>query len=342
MKNFNSLLQLFENYLKGLRYSEITIRKNKYAVKQLIDFVEERGKKNASAIKENDIKSFVEYLRDTPIGNGKPCKVSTINSKIFALNHFFRFLYRNDFIILNPMETGSYEIKKIESKKEIFTREEIGRFLDKVDINSEQGVKYRAIFELMYSSGLRVGEVVNLNIEDIDLADRILIVKEGKGKKDRIVPFSEVAVMFLKKYIEGERKKVLKNVSLTDEKALFFTYHRRIKYDTIKNKFNKILHSLEMKRENLTTHSIRHSTATHLLEAGADVRHIQELLGHEKIDTTVRYTHVVMENLKRAYRSSHPRENQFYEEIDEEYFESIAMLKNDILRRVEINKRYRK
>jgi len=124
------------------------------------------------------------------------------------------------------------------------------------------------------------------------------------------------------------------------EKYLFLTVKGRMKSDAIRKVFKETVEEIGIQRDNLTPHSIRHSTATHLLEAGADVRYVQELLGHEDIQTTVKYTHLMMENLKKAYKSAHPRENQYFEEIDSGYLLQIEKLKEVIIAQRKLNEKY--
>ncbi|OHD63881.1 MAG: hypothetical protein A2176_09920 [Spirochaetes bacterium RBG_13_51_14] len=348
MKSFEYYLLLFENYLKGIKYQKNTIQNSALAVTLFIEFARTRGAGSIHDFTEADIKDFIESQRAAYGRYGKPLKPGSLKRRIAGLRHFFRFLYRSEYILVNPMEDVPADIKGIESRKEIFTREEMSAFLDAIDpstssghrTTSPNGLRNRAIFELIYSSGLRISEAVNLNLADIDLAGRMLIVRQGKGGKDRFVPFSDVAALFLKKYIESERKRLERHTRPDDRNALFLSEYGRLKDITVRKAFGKILENIGTTRKNLTVHSIRHSCATHLLEAGADVRYVQELLGHESIETTVRYTHLMMENLKKAYKSAHPRENKYYEEIDEEYLRHVDKLKAEIEKRRQINTRY--
>lgn len=226
-----------------------------------------------------------------------------------------------------------FMVKQIENKRAIFTQDEINNFLNSVSTETIIGERDRAFFELMYSSGLRVTEELNLNLTDIDLSQRLIFIQQGKGDKDRIVPFSEVALTFLKNYIDNGRKAFIgfvKGTNKEEQKALFLTSRGKLNVMTIRLYFRRQLEKLGIKRERLTIHSIRHSTATHLLEAGASIRYVQELLGHEDIETTARYTHLMMENLKKAYKSAHPRENKYYEEVTGEYLENLKKLKEEL------------
>ena len=339
MKSYEYYAQLFENYLKGIGYKPDSISAMKKAVILFADFMRERKKENILDVVESDISDFVLDLKNTNTRFGTPLKTGSLRSTVSKLRQFFKFLYRNEYLLNNPMENLP-EIKKIETRKEIFTLDEMNEFLDSIDVSKPAGLLKRTIFELVYSSGLRISEAVNLNLTDIDLASRVLAVRQGKGSKDRFVPFSDVAALFLKKYIETDRKNTARFPAFKDEGAVFLSSYGRIKAITIRKYFNEILEQAGIEKRNRTVHSIRHSTATHLLEAGADVRYVQELLGHESIETTVRYTHLMMENLKKAYKSAHPRENQYFEEIDDEYLLEIDKLKSEIIRRREINLRY--
>jgi len=193
----------------------------------------------------------------------------------------------------------------------------MGRFLDSIDIDSHLGLRDRTVFELMYSSGLRVGDASRLNVEDIDFENRMILIKRSKGGKDRIVPVSKVAMSFLKQHLCGRTKG-----------ALFTGKQGRLRPGAINTRLKKLLKEQNIYREGLSTHSIRYSIATHLLGNGADLRYVQELLGHDSIETTSHYTHDIYENMKRIYKSFHPRENEHYREIDGQYLKRFyAFLK---------------
>lgn len=341
MKAFEYHLLLFEKYLEGLGRKRETVQGNLYVVRQFIVFAKERDKKSAAEITQLDIIDFVEHIKTIKSRRKEKMKPWTIRKRISDLRNFFRFLYRNEVILQNPMDDVVFPVKDIAESKGIFTQSEMETFLDSIDVKGPRGMRNRAVFELMYSSGLRISEVVNITMSDVDLSERILTVRQGKGDKDRYVPFSEAAALFIRSYIDGERKKFTDRVKGESEKYLFLTQQGRMKSNAVRKVFKGTLEAIGIERENLTPHSIRHSTATHLLEAGADVRYVQELLGHEDIETTVKYTHLMMENLKKAYKSAHPRENKYYDEIDAVYLAEVHKLKEEIIRQREINERYR-
>jgi integrase/recombinase XerC len=309
-----------------------------HQLKHFAQFLTLEGIDDITEVQQSHIYAFVAYIRAKISNRGREFSADTVIRIISSLRHFFKFLYRNDYILLNPMEEFSTNIKANKNRKEIFTFAEMTKFLDSIglksaglkseDINEKNGLRDRAIFELMYSSGLRISEIVKLDLSDIDLNERILLVREGKGSKDRFVPFSEMAALLIMKYIEVGRK--CRRFSKRDEYALFIGEFGRMKTQVIRLYFRKYLKACGITKKNLSPHSIRHSCATHLLEAGADVRYVQELLGHEYIQTTVKYTHLMIDSLKRVYKTYHPRENQCFEEIDEEYLRSLDELKKEV------------
>lgn len=207
-------------------------------------------------------------------------------------------------------------------RRRALTEGEMQKFLDELDTTTAQGLRDRALFELVYAAGLRVGEVAGLKVSDVDFERRIMRVR-GKGDKDRLVPISEVAKDVLLLYL-GER--------VSDREAWLFTGSRgpmtgsHVRPASVSERFRTLLRRFGMDDPELTAHSVRHSTATHLLDHGASVRQVQELLGHAEVETTARYTHVVTENLKRIYRRYHPREQGLYEEVDAEYRKRLQAL----------------
>ena len=194
------------------------------------------------------------------------------------------------------------------------SEEEMANFLDKVDIDAYLGLRDRTIFELMYSSGLRVSEVSKLDIEDVDFNERMVLVRGGKWGKDRVEPVSEVATRFLKLYVAARH-----NTS----GPLFVGEQGRLGGAAINRRLIQHLKAQGGYRAGFCAHSFRHATATHLLAHGADLRYVQELLGHESIETTCIYTHELVENMKRIYKSYHARENELYEEVDEAYLKRL-------------------
>ena len=336
MKSYSYYLKFYNNYQKGIGNSPKTISESNRTVTKFFGYLRDNGKNQMPEVTSGDLADFIELIRGQKTHYGRPYSVSMTMAMVGYIRRFYLFLYRFEYILTNPFEEFNFELKGERPKREIFSKEEINQFLDAIDISSPAGIRDRAMFELMYSSGLRRREIVNLEMADVDFVKRILFVRKGKGDKDRYVPFSESADVFLVKYIERVRSKI-KSIQGKNIPAFFLTEKGKISSNYVWFRFQKILKKCNLVHRRLTPHSIRHATATHLLEAGAGIRYVQELLGHESLNTTMIYTHMMLDNLKRVYKSYHPRENKYYIEIDDNYLEDISVLKTELERRNKIN-----
>jgi site-specific recombinase XerD len=232
-----------------------------------------------------------------------------------SVKHMFRCLYQLELILQNPARDIRYKPGGVEQKRGVLSKQEMNTFLDSIAINEPGGLQERCVFELMYATAIRCGEVGRLTIGDIDFNRRMLWVREAKWGKDRLVPICETAVLFLKQHLEDrlDRK----------EERVFRCKVGRLSQVWINVHFKKRLKDLDMYRKGMSAHSIRHSAAVNLLANGADIRYVQELLGHESLETTAGYTNELYENLKRIYKSFHPRENTQYLEVDAEYRQEL-------------------
>jgi integrase/recombinase XerD len=288
-----------------------------WAVKRSMGDIEKLGKKELLAYR-----LFVTRLQSKNAGGGE-LSISTMNSMLTAVKHVYSMLYLQGIIPENPLHSVDYKIRSgKQTERRPLTEKEITFFLENIDTSTELGLRDRTIFELIYSSGLRVSEAAGLKIGDIDFEKREAIVR-GKFDRDRMVPLSNVAADFLKKYL-GERK------SLVDEYVFLGLrskgYMKNMRSKQISRIFRTYLRKFEMDSPNISTHSVRHSTATHLLDNGASVRHVQELLGHKNIETTVRYTHIQTDGLYKIFRKYHPREHELFEMVDDDYLTELDLL----------------
>lgn len=226
---------------------------------------------------------------------------STVSRNLASIRSFYQFLLRDRYIEKDPSQ--NLESPKIDKRlPKVLSVEEIDHLLQMPD-NSASGIRDKGMLELLYATGIRVSELVSLNIEDLNLG--IGLVKcFGKGSKERIIPLGNIAVTSLNDYINKSRLKLRKN---ENENALFLNHHgRRI----TRQGFWKIIKKYAEKAKietDITPHTLRHSFATHLLENGADLRSVQEMLGHADISTTQIYTHLTKAKLKEVYTKTHPR-----------------------------------
>ncbi len=229
-------------------------------------------------------------------------KKSTIARKLAAIRSFFQFCMRKMWLDDNPAKVVATPKQEIYIPS-FLSEEEMADFLDLPKSDKVLALRDRAILELLYATGVRVSELIGINIEDITFEEKMIRVR-GKGKKERLVPFGKMAENSLYSYLKARQ---LINKTKIDDKALFLNYRgERISSRSVERIVNKYIHRSAAKRK-ISPHSLRHSFASHLLSRGADLRVIQELLGHESLATTQKYTHLDLRHLLEVYKKSHPR-----------------------------------
>jgi site-specific recombinase XerD len=288
------------------------------ALRIFFRWASQRGTSDVRNLGKKDLSSFFDWLcKQVSKDTGKNWAAGTINGRFYVVRKMYSYLYQSGMIKENPAHGLELKVKESEGwKRRPMTRDEITEFLESINTETKLGLRDRTLFELIYSSGLRRSEAAFLKVEDIDFQERLMKVR-GKFDKDRLVPISEVARDFLLLYLGKRAENVGDWVFLKGFCGREKEGH--ISADLITARFIDLLKRVELNKEGLSTHSIRHSTATHLLEAGASVRHVQELLGHSNVESTARYTHVMIDGLFKVFRKHHPREHDLFETMDEEY-----------------------
>jgi len=303
----NYAIILFKEYLSNKNYSKNTIDRYKREVRDFILFTK---KEDVRDMTKEDILNYRKEI----YACGKYAKTSQ-NGIILSLSVFFKYLSRHEYILINPFDNLDLGMKKVETKRESIPEDKLKEFLDGINGNSYLDLRDRAIFELIYGSGLRVGEATNLNITDIDLNTGKIFIHDGKGKKDRVVPVGENTLLHIKKYIENARDYLSK---IIDVDVLFLSINgRKLHVESIEYSLNKRFKNM-FPDTKICPHMLRHSFATHMLEAGAGIKHIKDILGHSSIETTVIYTHFNINSMRKILKMYHPRENELYEEIKED------------------------
>ncbi len=260
------------------------------------DYMKKNGMDSFSEVKKSDVTDFMLSEKD------KGLSANSIARGLAAIKTFFRFLAREGFIKIDV--TSVIETPKLwKHLPDSLSSDEVDKMLGRPNLKDWMGIRDKACLELMYATGMRVSEVVNLNLSDANLG--LGVVKcLGKGSKERIVPLGKIAVLAVRRYLEKVRPGLAKSDS---EKGLFLT---RLGHKMTRQMFWKIIKLYAKKAridKNITPHTLRHSFATHLLERGADLRSVQEMLGHANISTTQIYTHINKERLKMIHRQFHPR-----------------------------------
>lgn len=270
----------------------------------------------------SDILSYLVWMDDTSCENVNFSKVreylhfiqkfnykkTTIARKIASIRTFYKFLYRERKVDSNPA-MNLITPKRPKSLPKFLTQQEIELILNNVKIETPAGYRNRAILELLWATGMRVSELSNLNFGDLNLENNEIRVF-GKGAKERIILVSNRAKTYLERYINSARVLIAKGYKLEDinENSPVFINNTgyRLQTKTIRNVINEIVEKIELPKK-VTPHVFRHSFATHLIENGADLRVVQELLGHASISNTQIYTHVSTQHLKEVYNEAHPR-----------------------------------
>jgi integrase/recombinase XerD len=310
--------ELYTHYLGDCGYKEGTKRDKLEKLRHFLRFTQGEGITDLREVSTADIQRFLTEAQEAVCRRtGKPYSRSMLQGLLCAVKILFKAFYQAELVLKNPALDLEIKSNLKARPHTVFSEEEIACFLDGIDIALRLGLRDRAMFELMYSSGLRVSELGKLDRADIDLGERMLIIRCGKWSKDRMVPINGVAHAFLSLYL---------GAAPDAAKPAFVGQLGRLGAGAVGRRFRLHLRNAGLGGKGLTAHSIRHSTATHLLAHGADVRYVQELLGHNSIETTVVYTNELFDNLKRIYRRYHPRENALFREVDEGYIERLGRL----------------
>lgn len=246
------------------------------------------------------VRAYLAFL------NEKQYSKATIARKLATLRSFYKFLVKRNQLGSNPVAV--VRTPKQDKKLPMFLEyEDVKKLLQTPPMNSWLGARDRAILETLYSTGIRVSELVALNLDDVDFLGEVVHVR-GKGKKERISPIGSSALQVIQHYMEFRNKRAQSSRNF-DMKVLFVNKHgRRLSTRSVRRKMDKYLKMAGLDPA-ISPHTLRHSFATHMLNNGADLRSVQELLGHQSLSTTQVYTHLTTRKLKEVYENAHPRED---------------------------------
>ncbi|MEJ7847474.1 MAG: site-specific tyrosine recombinase/integron integrase [Pyrinomonadaceae bacterium] len=294
-------------FLQHMRYernvSPHTLRNYASDLGQFRDHLLKIESREDIAVKDIDRLTIREWMAELHANHKK----TSVARKLASLRTFFQFLVREGTIEMNPAKLVA--TPKIERKlPNHLSMEDVVRFIETPDLNTDLGKRDRAIIEFLYATGIRVGELVSIDLKDIDFREKLVRVT-GKRKKQRIVPFGEPSLQAMMHYLSETRPIFLINCPLAtrDANAVFLNYQgTRITTRSVGRMIDKYIKRCADIHD-ISPHSLRHSFATHLLDQGADLRDIQELLGHALLSTTQIYTQVSMEKMIEVYDRSHPK-----------------------------------
>jgi integrase/recombinase XerD len=288
-------LKLYLNHLSVER----NLAKNSlesYA-RDLRTYVDYLDKQNIhKLIQENDIQDFLNSKRSDQ-------SEASITRLISSIRGFHKFMIQEEISDNNPAQYLSVGSKGLRLPKTI-SSDEMNKIIDSIGGQDQNVTRDKLIFEFLYGTGARISELVNTDLDDIDIETNIVKIRFGKGSKQRIVPLGRSLKMAINSYLTRTRNSLV-NTKKPNNALILNSKGGRLTRQSIWEVVNRV--SVQNKIEDLTPHSLRHAFATHLLEGGADVRVVQELLGHSSVNTTQIYTHITVERLREVFSETHPR-----------------------------------
>lgn len=295
-----------KNYLEGFK-AYILIERNfsehtaKAYCADILDFLIWLDEENCTDVTFQKVREYLHFIQKFQY------KKTTIARKISSLRTFYKYLYREKKVDTNPASNLNSP-KRPKSLPKFLSTYEVEQILNNVKIDTPAGFRNKTILELLWATGMRISELSGLNFEDLNLEENEIKVF-GKGAKERIILVSERAKSYLQRYIDSARPLVAKGYEVNnDETSPVFINNTgyRLQPKTVRNVINDIVKKIDLPKH-VTPHVFRHSFATHLIENGADLRIVQELLGHASISNTQIYTHISAQHLKDVYNETHPR-----------------------------------
>ena len=302
----------FIEWARAMHFSEHTIKNRRIDAGYFIDWCEERSvmtpQQVTRAMLERYRQHVFHYRRKA---DGLPLSFQCQGKRLIAVRVFFQWLTRQHHLMFNP--ASELELPRPEKRlpRHILTIAEVEQVINATDVAdpSGLGIRDRAMLETLYSTAMRRAELVGLRIDDLDLPRGTVLIRQGKGKKDRVVPIGERAVAWVEKYLHEVRDRY---VELPDDGSLFLARHGEAMQGKQLSNVVKLaieraaLDRFQATHPNAACHLFRHACATHMLEAGADIRYIQALLGHADLSTTEIYTQVAITKLKAVHAATHP------------------------------------
>ena len=311
MTTLHDFLPRFLDDLQIRNYSDRTTSDYGYHLRLLFRFLEEHHVTGMQSVTTTTISDFQRWVYYQPTKRGTARGVVNQNSILAATKSFFRFLKTEGDISHDPASAVEYAREPHRLPRNVLTPHEAERIIDTIDTTTVLGYRDRTILEIFYSTGIRKQELRNLCVANVNLEEELLRINDGKGGRDRVVPLGRVASRFVETYLHGIRPQLLPDpdghhANPTDR--LFLSMRGRpLDPHTVGDIVKKHARLAKVKKH-VTCHVWRHTCATHLLKNNANLRHVQDLLGHRSLATTERYLHLTITDLKEAHAKFHPRE----------------------------------
>jgi len=300
-------------WMKFTGYSLDTVRARRIAIRRFIAWADERGIDDPREITKPMLERYQRHLFYYRKEDGAPLTLGSQLQCLAPLKTWFRWLSREHHILANPAADLDLPRQPKRLPRSVPTVQEVEATLAEAEPDTAQGLRDRTLLEVLYATGLRRMEIVGVAIYDVDLARGLLWVRHGKGGRERVVPLGDRAMAWLDKYLAEARPELL----ATDTDALFLSdYGEPIQPHQVADKVKRYMRFAGVDKPG-STHLLRHACATHMLEGGADIRYIQEMLGHANLETTEIYTHVSIDKLIAVHKATHPSRLQRRRDADD-------------------------
>jgi len=299
----DAMLREYMQALAVQNYSEHTIANRTFHLVAFIRWCQERGLMEPLEVTRPVLERYQRYLFHYRKKNGDPMSFRTQHSRLVPLRMWFRWMTRKNYLLHNP--ASELELPRLGNPlpRNIFSAQEVERILVLCDIDDPIGLRDRAVIEVLYSTGIRRMEVIALKLYDLSLERGVVLVRQGKGKKDRYVPIGERAIAWLEKYIRESRPQL---AAEPDDMTVFLTANGEpFSRDHMTSNVKARIDAAKLGKTG-ACHLFRHTMATLMHDNGADIRYIQEILGHVKLETTQIYTHVSIRTLQQVHAATHP------------------------------------
>lgn len=303
-RGFEVLIRRYEEWCAVHQRSQETLRAAGAGLRRFGRWCVERGIAQPAEVGREVAERFQRWLFYTRSQNGNPLGFSTQVTRLNQVKSFFRWLTRERYLLYNPTSELTMPRRPPRLPVEGFTLPEVEKILAVPKITKPLGLRDRAILEVLYATGIRRTETVNLDLYDVDFDRGYLVVRAGKGGRDRVVPLGERATAWVRRYVEDVRPEL---VSGPEERALFVSVRGgRLERRGFTLHIKELIDAASVRPRRGACHLFRHTMATLMLEGGADIRYVQEMLGHVKLETTAIYTHVSIDRLAQVHLATHP------------------------------------
>lgn len=302
------LAEHFQLHRQVLQLSPQTLVAQQRELRRFLGFLCAQNIDHAAGLRRAHIEAYQHWLFHEPSARGRPRSIGAQRHALIVARHFLRFLHKQGHTVRDLGANVRYPRRLHTLPRGVLTPAEARRILEAPDTQTPAGYRDRVILEVLYATGIRKSELLNLTPAQVNLEEELLRINQGKGGKDRVVPLSRIACAMLQIYLTAVRPKLLEpRASSATERLIVSTWGRPMSRTNLAHLVEKYGRAAGIKKR-VTPHVWRHTCATHLVKNRANLRHVQEILGHRSLATTERYLSLTITDLKEAHRKFHPRE----------------------------------